>query len=62
MTVDEPDQFGLAGFYGISTIVCYLMPNSAFIYILNIWFVNTFNSYTQLNDQIVLFVTIQFSV
>ena len=28
--------FGLVGFYGISTIVGYLMLNSVFIYILNI--------------------------
>ena len=29
--------FGLLGFYGISTIVGYLMPNSLYIYILNIY-------------------------
>ena len=28
--------FGLVGFYGISTIVGYLMPNSLYTYILNI--------------------------
>ena len=28
--------FGLVGFYGISTIIDYLMPNSIYIYI--IWF------------------------
>ena len=27
---------GLLWFYGISTIVCYLMPNPVFTYILNI--------------------------
>ena len=30
--------FGLVGFYGISTIVVYLMPNPLYTYILNIWF------------------------
>ena len=29
--------FGLVGFYGISTIVGYLMPNSLYTYILNIY-------------------------
>ena len=29
--------FGLVGFYGISTIVGYLMPNPLYIYILNIY-------------------------
>ena len=30
--------FGLVNFYGISTIVCYLMPNPLYSYILNmIW-------------------------
>ena len=29
------------GFYGISTIAGYLMPNTVFTYILNKWFVNT---------------------
>ena len=28
--------FGLVGFYGISTIVGYLVPNSLYTYILNI--------------------------
>ena len=32
-----------------------------FTYIFNIWFVNTFCRYTLLNDQIVLFLTIQFN-
>ena len=27
----------LVGFYGISTLVCYFMPNSLYIYILDIW-------------------------
>ena len=30
--------FGLVGFYGISTIVGYLMPNPDFIYVLNIYY------------------------
>ena len=44
---------GLVGFYGISTIVGYLMPNPVFTYILNIWFINTFCKYT--DEQTVLF-------
>ena len=40
--VDGLVWFGLVGFYGISIIVGYLMPNPVFTYILNIWFVNTF--------------------
>ena len=50
------------GFYGISTIVGNLMPNPVFTYILNIWSVNMFCRHTQLNDQTVLFLTIQFSI
>ena len=42
---------------GISTIVGYVMPNPVFTYMLNMWYVNRFCSYTQLNDQ-----TIQFSI
>ena len=38
------------------------MPSSVCTYILNTWFVNTFWSYTQLNDQTILFLTIQFSI
>ena len=49
-------------FYGISNIVGYLMPILVYTYILNIWFVNTFCRYTQLNDQTVLFLTIQSSI
>ena len=30
--------FGLVRFYGISTIVGYLMPNPLYTYIFNIWF------------------------
>ena len=56
------DWFGLLWSVGISNIVGYLMPNPVFIYISNIWFVNTFGRYTQLNDQTVLFQTIQFSI
>ena len=40
--------FGLVWFYGISTIVVYLMPNSVLTYILNIRFLNTFHKYRQL--------------
>ena len=29
--------FGLVGFYGISTLVGYLMPSHVYIYILNIY-------------------------
>ena len=49
--------FSFDWFYGISTIVGYLMTSPAFTYILDIWFVNT-----QLNEQTVLFLTIQFSI
>ena len=42
--------FGLVGLYGISTILCYLMPNPLYMYILNIydlvWF--GFMAYQQL--------------
>ena len=55
------EQFGLVWSYGISTVAGYLMPNPVFTNILNIWFVNTFCTNTQLKDQTVLFVTIQFS-
>ena len=51
--------FGLVGFCGISSIVGYLKPNHVFTCILTIFFVNT---YTQLNNQTVLFLTIQFSI
>ena len=46
--------FGLVGFYGISTIVGYLMPNPVFAYILNIC-VNTFCRSIRLNEETVLF-------
>ena len=52
----------LVWFYDISTTVGYLMPNPVFTHILNKWFVNTFYRYTQLNDQTVPFLTIQFSL
>ena len=48
-------MIGMIWFGGISTIVGYLMPNLSFTYIFNIWFVNTFCRYTQLNDQTILF-------
>ena len=35
-------SFGLVWFSRISTMIGYLMPNSVFAFILNIWFVNTF--------------------
>ena len=34
--------FGLVGFYGISTIIGYLMPNSLYTLIKYIWFENIF--------------------
>ena len=50
-------------FYDIlSTIFGYLMPNSVLTYMWNILFIDTFCRYTQLNDQTVLFLTIQFSI
>ena len=36
--------FGLVGFYGISTIVGYLMPNPIYSYILNIYMICKYNS------------------
>ena len=54
--------FVLFWFYGQVTIVHYLMPNSVFTHIFNIWLVNTFCRYSQLNDQTVLFQTIQLSI
>ena len=53
---------GLVGFYSISTIANYLMSNPVFTYISNISFVYTFCKDTRLNDQTVLFLTIQFTV
>ena len=38
------------------------MPNPVFTHILNMLFVNTFCRYTQLNDQTVQILTIQFSI
>ena len=54
--------FGLVWFYRISTNFGYLMPNPAFTCILNIYDLQTFCWYKQLNNQTVLFLTIQFSV
>ena len=54
--------FSLVWFNGISTIVGYIMPNPVFTYILSIWFVNLFYKCTLINDQTVLFLTIQFSI
>ena len=62
ITLANEEKFGLVCFYCISTIVGYLMPNRVFTYISNIWSVNTFCWYTQLNSQTVLFQTIQFSI
>ena len=59
---NESYSFGAACFYGVSSIVGYLMPYPTFTYLLNIWFVNTFCRYTQFNMQTVLFLTIQFSI
>ena len=53
---------GLVWFYDISSTVDYLMPNSGLTYISNMWLVNTFCTYTQLNNHTVLFLTIQFSI
>ena len=60
-TIDRA-QFILLWFYGVSSIVGYLMPNTVFRYIITIWFLNTFCKYTQLNDPTVLFQTIQFNM
>ena len=48
-------------FHGISTINGYFIPSPVYSYILDIWFVKHF-IYTQLNDQTILFLTIQFSI
>ena len=37
------DYFGLVRFYGISTIVAYLIPIPIYTYKLNTWFVNIFH-------------------
>ena len=58
----ETRQSTLVWLYSKSTIVGYLMPNPVFTYILDKQIVNTFCRYTQLNDQTVLFLTIQFSI
>ena len=58
----EAFVYCLIEFYGISIIVGYLMPNPIFTYILNILVTNTFCRCSQLNDQTVLFLTIQFCV
>ena len=39
--------YGLVWFYGISNIVGYLMTNTVFTFILNVWFVGTFCRYSQ---------------
>ena len=72
---DNVRQFGSSGcfywgckgcdlvrFYGISTIVGYLMPNPVFAYMLNTGFINTFCRYIKFNYQTVLFLTIQFNI
>ena len=38
------------------------MPNPKLTYALNLGFMNTFNRYTQLNDQTALFLTNQFNI
>ena len=52
--------FGLVSWY---IIHCWLFKAKScfYLYIKYIWFVNTFCRYTQLNDQTVLFLTIQFN-
>ena len=54
--------FSLVWVYGISTIVGYLMPNPVFTSKINIWLVNIFCKYIQLNGQTVLFLINQFSI
>ena len=53
-------DFGSVLVYGTSTLIGYLLPNIVFTSILNTWFINTFLD-TQLKDQTVLFLTVQFS-
>ena len=56
------NMYDLVWFYCISTLAGSLMPIPVFTYILDIQLVNISSRYTQLNDQIVLFLTIQFSL
>ena len=59
---ENVSKFALVWFYGISTIVGYLMLNTLYIYIyIKYMICKHFFRYTQLNDQTVLFQTIQFS-
>ena len=60
--VPNQSLFGLVWFYAIPIIVGYLMPNPVFTYIPNIWFLNTFFKYTQLNNQTIFILTIQFRI
>ena len=50
--------FGLVGFYGISTIVGYLMPNPFYTYI-NIWFLNIFFDNIFNEPELILFCTVK---
>ena len=54
--------WGFVLFYGISTIAGYFMSNPVFKYTSNLWFANLFCRYALLNDETVLFLTIQFSL
>ena len=54
--------YGRQLYFGISTIFGYSLPIPVFTYISNIWFVNSFCRYTELNGQTVLFLTIQFRI
>ena len=56
-TSSEDDGKMLVGFYGISTIVGYLIPNPVYIYIYirYIWFVNIL-LITFLNESVLIFL------
>ena len=52
---------GFVWFNGISTTIVNFITKPFFTYLLDIWFLNLRCRYTLLNDQTVLFLTIQFS-
>ena len=54
--------FGFIAYQPLWIIWCLNLYLDIYIYIYIIWFVNTFCWYTQLNDQTVLFLTIQYSI
>ena len=43
-TMDSVQQTQLVGFYGISTLIGYLMPNHVYIYIKYLWYICLFSN------------------